>query len=51
MTDTAETQKRRIHVGGLFPTITASELSDKFSKFGNVTNIELKVRKNENGNL
>ncbi|XP_041347828.1 nucleolar protein 8-like [Gigantopelta aegis] len=49
MTDKGETQKRRIHVGGLFPTITASELGDKFSKFGTVANVEVKIRKNENG--
>ncbi|XP_021347023.1 nucleolar protein 8-like isoform X2 [Mizuhopecten yessoensis] len=44
-----DSSTKRIFVGGLYNNITESELSERFSKFGNVDNIEIKTKKNSDG--
>lgn len=40
---------KRIFVGGLAESISESDLRDRFSKFGTVENVEMKVKKNLDG--
>ncbi|XP_067683325.1 nucleolar protein 8-like isoform X2 [Haliotis asinina] len=50
MTSAAEArQTRRIYVGGLFPEIHPDDLRSKFARFGSVEDIQIKVRRDEQG--
>lgn len=42
---------KRLYVGGLHHTISEAELQERFCKFGNVTDIEIVIRKDEEGNI
>lgn len=37
---TADTVTKRIHVGGLTPSITPAHIRDRFKSFGDVTQVE-----------
>ncbi|XP_061187679.1 nucleolar protein 8-like [Saccostrea echinata] len=37
---------KRVFVGGLFPGVTEEEIRDRFSRFGEVTEVEIKRKKN-----
>ncbi|XP_037759451.1 nucleolar protein 8 isoform X1 [Chelonia mydas] len=41
---------KRLYVGGLGHTVSEAELQERFSKFGNVTDVEIVIRKDEQGN-
>uniref|UniRef100_A0A7M4FNK2 Nucleolar protein 8 n=3 Tax=Crocodylus porosus TaxID=8502 RepID=A0A7M4FNK2_CROPO len=41
---------KRLYVGGLGHTVSEGELQERFSKFGEVTNVEILTRKDEQGN-
>ncbi|XP_070793110.1 nucleolar protein 8 [Pituophis catenifer annectens] len=41
---------RRLYIGGLGHSISEDELYERFSKFGNVTETEIIIRKDEHGN-
>ncbi|XP_069062776.1 nucleolar protein 8 [Pleurodeles waltl] len=41
---------KRLYVGGLGHTISQAELEERFSKFGDVTDVEIVARKDEQGN-
>ncbi|CAM4579214.1 unnamed protein product, partial [Eretmochelys imbricata] len=41
---------KRLYVGGLGYTVSEAELQERFSKFGNVTDVEIVIRKDEQGN-
>ncbi|XP_053577153.1 nucleolar protein 8 [Bombina bombina] len=45
-----EASKRRLYVGGIGPTVTETELKERFGKFGNVDGVDLISRKDEQGN-
>ncbi|CAH2312377.1 nucleolar 8 [Pelobates cultripes] len=45
-----ETSLKRLYVGGIGPSITNDELTDRFQKFGNVNDVEIISRKDEHGN-
>lgn len=40
---------QRLYVGGLSPTITQKDLKDRFGKFGDVEEVELRTRKDAEG--
>nr|XP_056710629.1 nucleolar protein 8 [Euleptes europaea] len=40
---------KRLYVGGLDHTVSAAELRERFCKFGNVTDTEIVIRKDEKG--
>ncbi|KAM7169332.1 nucleolar protein 8 isoform 2-T2 [Macrochelys suwanniensis] len=40
---------KRLYVGGLGHTVSEAELQERFSKFGNVTDAEIVIRKDEQG--
>ena len=40
---------RRLHIGGLYEGITNQQLEDRFKSFGRVTDVEVKVKKDESG--
>uniref|UniRef100_H3BHY5 Nucleolar protein 8 n=1 Tax=Latimeria chalumnae TaxID=7897 RepID=H3BHY5_LATCH len=42
--------EKRLYVGGLSPVISQTDLKERFSKFGNVTDVEIITRKDEQGN-
>lgn len=42
---------KRLYVGGLGHTVSEAELQERFSKFGNVTDVEIVIRKDEQGNI
>ncbi|XP_052272322.1 nucleolar protein 8-like isoform X3 [Dreissena polymorpha] len=42
-------ETKRLHIGGLFPGVTEAELKERFSKFGTVTDVAVKSRKDSNG--
>ncbi|XP_033746768.1 nucleolar protein 8-like isoform X2 [Pecten maximus] len=44
-----DSSTKRLFVGGLYNNIAESELRDRFSKFGDVDNIEIKTKKNSDG--
>lgn len=50
-TQTAATrgEMRRLFVGGLSHTVTQKELKDRFGKFGDVVDVELRTRRDEEG--
>ncbi|XP_030425503.1 nucleolar protein 8 isoform X1 [Gopherus evgoodei] len=41
---------KRLYVGGLGHTVSEAELQERFSKFGNVTDAEIVIRKDDQGN-
>ncbi|KAL3853055.1 hypothetical protein ACJMK2_016637 [Sinanodonta woodiana] len=41
-------EKKRIFIGGLFPSINETDLRERFSHFGTVSNIEIKTKKGDN---
>ncbi|XP_059572034.1 nucleolar protein 8 isoform X1 [Alligator mississippiensis] len=41
---------KRLYVGGLGHTVSEGELQERFSKFGEVTDVEILTRKDEQGN-
>eukprot|EP00062_Callorhinchus_milii_P022582 gi/632980516/ref/XP_007907077.1/ PREDICTED: nucleolar protein 8 [Callorhinchus milii] len=47
-----ETDKslKRVFVGGLHHTVAESEIKERFSKFGDVMNVEIIIRKDDKGN-
>uniref|UniRef100_A0A3B4WY48 Nucleolar protein 8 n=1 Tax=Seriola lalandi dorsalis TaxID=1841481 RepID=A0A3B4WY48_SERLL len=40
---------RRLYVGGLSHSITQKDLKDRFGKFGDVQDVELRTRRDEEG--
>lgn len=40
---------QRLYVGGLSHTITEKDLKDRFGKFGNVKDVELRTRRDDEG--
>lgn len=40
---------QRLYVGGLSHTVTQKDLKDRFGKFGDVQDVELRTRKDEEG--
>jgi len=40
---------KRIHIGGLYSGIKEEELKERFSKFGDVSDITIKIRKDVDG--
>ncbi|XP_074645070.1 uncharacterized protein LOC141901617 isoform X1 [Tubulanus polymorphus] len=44
-------QKKRLFIGGLFSDITDDALADRFKQFGDVTAVEIKLRRDEEGNV
>ncbi len=42
-----EISRRRLHIGGLFPGVQESELREKFEKFGKITGVDIKIKKDE----
>lgn len=40
---------RRLYVGGLSHTVTQKDLKDRFGKFGDVEDVELRTRRDEDG--
>ncbi|XP_015258066.1 PREDICTED: nucleolar protein 8, partial [Cyprinodon variegatus] len=40
---------RRLYVGGLNHTVTQKDLKDRFGKFGEVLDVELRTRRDEEG--
>ncbi|XP_017160197.1 nucleolar protein 8-like [Poecilia reticulata] len=40
---------RRLYIGGLNHTVTQKDLKDRFGKFGEVLDVELRTRKDEEG--
>ncbi|KAK6176824.1 hypothetical protein SNE40_015052 [Patella caerulea] len=42
---------KRIHIGGLTPNITKKELKEKFSSFGKVQDVEIKIKKDMDGEV
>ncbi|KAF6722520.1 Nucleolar protein 8 [Oryzias melastigma] len=40
---------RRLYVGGLSHAVTQKELKDRFGKFGDVVDVELRTRRDEEG--
>ncbi|KAE8611718.1 hypothetical protein XENTR_v10012573 [Xenopus tropicalis] len=45
-----EASLKRLYVGGIGPSVTDSELTDRFGKFGKVNDVEIITRKDEKGN-
>lgn len=39
----------RLYIGGLSHLITQKDLKDRFGKFGDVEDVELRTRKDDNG--
>ena len=46
-----ELKNTRLFVGGLFEGVTSEDLKQRFSRFGNVDDVEIKVRKDDDGNF
>ena len=40
---------RRLYVGGLSHTVTQKDLKDRFGKFGEVEDVELRTKRDEEG--
>lgn len=40
---------RRLYVGGLSHTVTQKDLKDRFGKFGEVEDVELRTRRDDEG--
>lgn len=40
---------QRLYVGGLSHTVTQKDLKDRFGKFGDVEDVELRIRKDTEG--
>lgn len=40
---------QRLYVGGLSHTVTQKDLKDRFGKFGDVQDVELRTRRDEEG--
>lgn len=40
---------RRLYIGGLNHTVTQKDLKDRFGKFGEVQDVELRTRRDEEG--
>lgn len=40
---------QRLYVGGLSNTVTQKDLKDRFGKFGDVQDVELRTRRDEEG--
>ncbi|KAM9324506.1 nucleolar protein 8 [Gastrophryne carolinensis] len=45
-----ETTLKRVYVGGLGPSVTKAELTERFGKFGKVNDVDIISRKDEQGN-
>ncbi len=43
------TEQKRLHVGGLFEAVTQNELKQRLGKYGDVTSVEIVVRKDSSG--
>lgn len=43
--------EKRLYIGGLFPDVKEADIADRFSRFGDVKSIEIKVRKADHGNF
>lgn len=41
---------RRLFIGGLFPEVTKDELQQRFAPFGHINSVEIKIRKDYDGN-
>ncbi|XP_072025686.1 nucleolar protein 8-like [Amphiura filiformis] len=44
-----EVSRRRVFVGGLYAGVTGAELQDRFQRFGTVTSVEVKCKRNQQG--
>jgi len=42
-------EEKRLYIGGLFNGVTESEISERFAKFGDVKEVDIKVRHPDNG--
>ena len=42
-------EQKRLHVGGLFDAVTEDELRQRLSKYGNVSSVEIIVRRDSSG--
>lgn len=40
---------QRLYIGGLSHTVTQKDLKDRFGKFGDVQDVELRTRRDEEG--
>jgi RNA recognition motif-containing protein len=40
---------KRVFVGGLFPEVTEGDIRDRFKRFGEVADVEIKRKKNDGG--
>lgn len=40
---------KRLYIGGLSHTVSEKDLKDRFGKFGDVSDVEIITRKDENG--
>lgn len=40
---------KRLYIGGLGHTVSEKDLKDRFGKFGDVSDVEIVTRKDENG--
>lgn len=40
---------KRLYIGGLSHTITQKDLKDRFGKFGDVQDVELRTRRDDEG--
>lgn len=44
-----ETSLKRLFVGGLSPLVTKTELANRFGKFGEIEDVKIVCRKDEQG--
>lgn len=40
---------QRLYIGGLSHTVTSKDLKDRFGKFGDVQDVELRTRRDDEG--
>lgn len=40
---------KRVFIGGLFPEVTEGEIRDRFGRFGEVEDVEIKRKKTDGG--
>ena len=45
----SEILSKRLYIGGLSENVSESELLERFSRFGKVSNVSLKTRVDDNG--
>jgi len=40
---------QRLYIGGLFHGVTENDVKERFGKFGNISNVSLKMKQDGNG--